>query len=67
MEHYFASTSEEVRHERSFIILLAPTGPDLLKQSNFTDDELSKIKNLAIEKLHRQRITKEYIAVSIKE
>ena len=46
---------EDVRHERSIILLLSLTDPDILKQSNFTDDEAEIIKNLAPEKLHRQR------------
>ena len=43
---------EDVRHERSLIILLSLTDPDILKQSEFTDDEKEIIKILALEKLH---------------
>ena len=46
---------EEVRHERSFILILSLTDPDILRQSKFTDDEIKIIKNPALEKLHRQR------------
>ena len=49
------------------ILFLSLTNPDKLKQSKFTDDEINKIKNLALEKLHRQRILKEYHAVSLLE
>ena len=67
MEAYFNTIFEDVRHERSLILLLSLTDPDILKQSKFTDDEINKIKNLALEKLHRQRILKEYHAVSLLE
>ena len=67
MEGYFATIFENVRHERSLILLLSLTDPDILKQSKFTDDEINIIKNLALEKLYRQRILKEYHAVSLLE
>ena len=49
---------EEVRHERSLTIILSLTDPDILKHSKHTDDERNITKNLALEKLHRQRILK---------
>ena len=58
---------EDVRHERSLILLLSLTDPDILRQSKFTDDEVNIIKNLALEKLHRQRILKEHIAMDLLE
>ena len=67
MEQYFSNLFEDVRHERSLILLLSLTDPDLLNQSKFTDDEINLIKNLSLEKLQRQRIIKEYVAVSILE
>ena len=67
MEQYFNTIFEDIRHERSLILLLSLTDPDILKQSKFTDDEIIIIKNLALEKLHRQRILKEYHAVSLLE
>ena len=67
MEGYFTTIFEDVRHERSLILLLSLTDPDVLKQSKFTDDEINIIKSLALEKLHRQRILKEYHAVSLLE
>ena len=67
MEHYFSTMFEDVRHERSLIFLLSLTDPYILKQSRFADDERSILKNCALEKLHRQRILKEYIAVSFLE
>ena len=67
MEAYFATMFEDVRHERSLLLLLSLTDPDILKQSKFTDDEINIIKNLALEKLHRQRILKEHIAMDLLE
>ena len=67
MEAYFATVFEDVRHERSLILVLLLTDPDILKQSKFTDDEKEIIKNLALEKLHRQRILKEHIAMNLLE
>ena len=67
MEAYFNTIFEDIRHERSLILLLSLTDPDILKQSKFTDDEINIKKNLALEKLHRQRILKEYHAVSLLE
>ena len=67
MEAYFATIFVDVRHERSLIILVSLTDPDILKQSKFTDDELNIIKTFFLEKNHRQRISKEYHAVSLLE
>ena len=67
MEAYFATMFEDVRHERSLILLLSLTDPDILKQSKFTDDEINIIKNLALEKLQRQRILREHIAMDLLE
>ena len=58
---------EDVRHERSLILLLSLTDPDILRQSKFTDHETDIIKNLALEKLHRQRILNEHVAMSLLE
>ena len=48
-------------------LLLSLVESDILKQSKFTDHEIEIIKNLALEKLHRQRILKEYHAMSLLE
>ena len=56
---------EDVRHERSMILLISLTDPDVLKQSKFTDDEIEIIKNLALEKIQRQRILKENVAMDL--
>ena len=67
MEAYFTAMFEDVRHERSLILLLSLTDPDILKQSKFTDDEIIIIKDLALTKLHRQRILKEHVAMDLLE
>ena len=67
MEAYFSSLFEDVRHERSLILLLSLVEPDILKQSKFTNDEIEIMKNIALEKLHRQRILKEHIAMDLLE
>ena len=67
MEAYFKTIFEDIRHERSLIIMLSLVEPSILKQSNFTDHEIEIIKNLALEKLHRQRILKEHIAMDLLE
>ena len=56
MEQYFATMLEDVRHERSLSLLPSLTDPDILKQSKFTDHEINIVKNLALEKLHRENI-----------
>ena len=65
MEQFFATMFEDVRHERSLILFFSLTDPDILKQSKFTDFEVNIIKSLALEKLHRQRILKEHIAMDL--
>ena len=65
MEQYFSNLFEDVRHERSLILLLSLTDPDILKLNKFTDDEIVIIKNLALEKINRERLLKEYFAVSL--
>ena len=67
MEAYFATVFEDVRHERSLILLLSLVEPSILKQSKFTDHEYEIIKQLALEKVHRQRILKDYHAMSLLE
>ena len=67
MEQYFDTIFEDVRHERSFILLMSPIEPDILKQSTFTDHEIDFIGNNALEKLHRQRNPKEIIALDLLE
>ena len=62
-EAYFLILFEDFRHERLLILLLSLTDPDIIKQSKFRDDEIEIIKNLALEKLHRQRILKEHVAM----
>ena len=58
---------EDFRHERSLIILLSIVEPDILRQSKFLHHETEIIKNIALEKLHRQRNLKEIIALELLE
>ena len=67
MEAYFNSIFEDIRHERSLILLLSLFEPDILRQSKFLDHEIEIIKNIALEKLHRQRNLKEIIALELLE
>ena len=67
MEQFFSTMFEDVRHERSLILLLSLTYSDILRQSKITDDEIEIIKNLALEKLHGQRILKEHVAMDLSE
>ena len=67
MEAYFNTIFEDVRHERSLVLLLSLVEPDILKQSKFLDHEIEIIKNVALETLHRQRILKEHIALDLLE
>ena len=63
MEQYFTVKFDDVRHERSLVLLLSLTNAHIMKQSRFTDHENNITKNLALEKLHRQRILKEHVAM----
>ena len=45
MEQDFAAMFEDVGHERSLILLLSLTDPDILKQSKFAHHEIDIIKN----------------------
>ena len=64
MKAYFATMFEDAGHERSLLLSLSLTDPDILRQSKYTEHEIDINKNLALEKLHRQRILKEHIAMS---
>ena len=41
MEKNYSTKFQDVRHERSLILLLSLTDPDILKQSNFTEDGIN--------------------------
>ena len=49
MEAYFSILFEDVRHERSFVLLISITDPDILRQSKITDNETNFLKKLALE------------------
>ena len=67
MEQYFNTIFEDVRHERSLILLLSLTEPDILKQSKFNDYEIEIIKTIALEKIFRQKNLKEIVALDLLE
>ena len=67
MEAYFNTVFEDVRHERSLIILLSLVEPVILEQNKFTEHEIDIIKNIAVENLHRQSTLKETIALDLLE
>ena len=63
MEQYFSNLFEDIRYEMSVMLLLSLIEPDILKQSKFTDDEINVSEDLALDKIHRQRILKEIVAM----
>ena len=67
MEAYFNIIFEDVRHERSLILLLSLVEPSIIKQSKFTDHEIEIIKNIALEKIFRQKNLKEIVALDLLE
>ena len=67
MNQNFATIFDDVRHERNFKVLLNLVEPVILRQSKFTDHEISIVKDLALEKVHRQRVLKEEVAFALLE
>ena len=67
MEAYFNTIFENIRYERSLLLILSLVEPDILKQSKFNDHEIEIIKNIALEKLHRQYNPKEIVALDLLE
>ena len=67
MEKYFNTIFEDNRHERSLNLLLSLVEPCILSQSTLTDHEIDIIKNIALEKLHRQKNLKEIVASELLE
>ena len=65
MEQNFSTMFEDVRHERSLILLISLTDPDISRKSKITDGEIEITKNLALGKLNRQRILKIHFAMDL--
>ena len=65
MDQNFPTIFEDVRHERSLILLLSLTDPDKLGHSKLAELEESIIKDIVLEKLTRQRILKETVAMDL--
>ena len=67
MEQYFNTILEDIRYERCLVLFLSIIEPNILQQSKFTDHEIEIIKNIALQKLHRQRNLKEIFAMDLLE
>ena len=67
MEAFFNTIFEDVRHERTLILLLSLVENDILKQRKFTDDEIDVIRKIAVEKLRRRRNLKEIVPLDLLE
>ena len=65
MQQYFSVMFEDVRHERSSILILSLTDANKLRQNKFTDCEIHIIKKLALKKkMHFER-TRSHIIIGI--
>ena len=51
---------EYVRYERSLFLQISITGPNILKQSKFTNLEQNKMKNQTLEKIRSEKCSKQY-------
>ena len=63
MENYLATVFGDVGNERSMFLLLSLTVEEILWQTGFMDHEINITRNLALEKLHRGKTLKEYVAL----
>ena len=54
MENYFLTLFEDVRFERTLILVLSLTDEGILNQVGFTENEIKTIKDIALQKVHRQ-------------
>ena len=63
MEKYFLTLFEDVRYERTLILVLSLTDEGILNQVGFTENEIKIIKDIALQRVHRQRSLKEYKAI----
>ena len=65
MEQYFAGIFEDIRPDRSILLLLSLTDPNIRKQTGLTDFEITMKRSLALEKLHGQKSFKEFVALHL--
>ena len=65
MEQNFATMFEDIRYERSLILLLSLIDPDTIRQTKITDFEIKILQKLALQNIHRQRNVKEFIALDL--
>ena len=61
----FLTLFENVRFERMLILALSLTDEGILNQVGFTENEIKIIKDIALQKVHRQRSLKKYKAIEI--
>ena len=54
MENYFLTLFEDVRFARTLILVLSLTDEGILNQVGFTENEIKTIKDIALQKVHRQ-------------
>ena len=67
MEQYFSNLFEDIRYTRALILLLSLVEPDILKQPKFTDNEVRILKDIALERMFRQRNLIEYFTMDLLE
>ena len=67
MEAYFNTIFENIRYERGLILWLSVVEPDILRQGKSADQEIDIIKNIALEKIFRQRNLKKIVALDLLE
>ena len=63
----FVIDLEDTSNQRSSLLPLSLTDLGIIQRNIFTDREIIIIKKVAPEKIHRQRILKECVAVSLLE
>ena len=64
---FFATMFGDIAQEISLKLLLSLTDQSILKKRKSTEHEIKLIKNLALEKLHRQKCLMEDFALQLLE
>ena len=67
MEQYSNTNFEDTRYERAVILIFSLVEPDILKQSKFNDHEVEITRDIALQKLNRQRNLKGIAALDLLE
>ena len=63
----FLTLVEDVRYERSLVLVLGVTDEGILKQSRFTENEIKIIQDIALQKVHRPRSIKDCKAMEFRD